>query len=464
MKNAVIMTFCLATAALPGVFSIPAGAQDTKPENPATTIAPATQPATMPATKPAEPPLRQESLIAARGAAVEKLLGRIGKLKMGAEGKNTLNDLLADDAAMKTVVISYLSSLETKGEPEYSGDRDKKCTVTLEASVADLQQVLGENFLAYRGKKFKAEDVVILTKQNGDETLSETAVGEADPKKWLPDGDAVAVGMDGYLHESLLTGEAEKYWDAHCTAEGRLDAVKKARKRAVDSLLRQVEELKVNGGITVRDIVGDSWGDAELIEELTSGARETTVLYYRSVPVVEVTAEMRLRGFFASLRSWAKTHGKDKAVIESLMRLALNAEDKKCTATGIAAVDKEGLKDADKDKKIAGVLIAADAFRDFGGYVSKTLIGENSRPLRVNAIALVAMKISKAEIASKLTVGEYAAKNAAFDRTFIEFLQLVKTTEVANEGDKPEITAGIDMTPLNRALIYHASEDKLKIK
>ncbi len=461
MKNAGIMTFCYAIAVLSGTFCVSAWAQETKPEKTATT-SPATAPATMPESRPDEPSLRQESLMAARAAAVEKLLGRVGKLKIGADGKNTLSDLMAEDVWMKTVVIAYLSSLETKGEPQYSGNRDKKCTVTLEASVKDLQEAMGDNFLAYRGKKFKDEDIQKLAKNNDKDAMSETAAGEADPKKWLPDGEAVTVGMDGYLHKSLLTGAAEKYWSAHCSDEGRLGALRVARKRAIDSLLTQVNDLD---RVAVSKIVGDSWGDAGLTEELTSGARETTVLYYRNAPVVEVAVEMRLRGFYASLRSWAKTHDKDKDTIELLMRLALKAGDEKCTAVGIAAVDAESFKNIDKDKKAAVVIVAANAFKELDGHVSRSLIGENSRPLRVNAMALVALKISRAKIAfpqfdSSMTVGEYAASNAAFGRTLIEFLQLMKTTESKTEGDKPEINAEIDMVPLQRAFLNQVSKDR----
>lgn len=403
MKNTRVATFCLAVAALLGAFVTSALAQETRP-------------ATRPATKPAELSLRPEALRAAKAVAIEKLLSRVSKLKMGPKGKSTVGDFVEDFDLMQSFVIGYLCSRKIQGDPKYSGSRDKKCKVTMEIPVEKLQGFLVDSFVLYKGKKFKIEDIKAITKQNKNDTLTETASGEARSEKWLPDGKAVKVTIDGYEHELLLTGDAKKYWAEHCDEAGRLEAVQNARKHAVASLAEQVGWIKITGDMTVRQLVGDSWDESDVMAELTSGAREMTVLYYEHAPIVEVAVEMRLRGFYASLRSWAKTHGKDKAVLERLIRLALGAKDEKVSAVGIGGVPEKQNVDVDKNMlAVLKVLAAADM-----DTAIRKLVNSNSR----------------------------------FTRTFIELIL---------RQMQPEATANENVL-LWRAIVYHVRKGELKIK
>ena len=222
--------------------------------------------------------LAQRELLAYRAAradAIRKLAERIKGLNITSE--TLVADFVAESDRIETAMIAFLTGVREKGDPTYydDGSCELVMEVTIETVILNLKSIHDHY---YHGDAVSINDFDQMTLTNERKVLTETGMGVMPPEEAI-----VPVGSDHSVESrSYLYGAAGVFWDAHCTPQGRLMAVRAARIEGIRRLAERIGGVVIDSETTVQDFVAESDYIDLATNTFLRGIRETGVRYHAS--------------------------------------------------------------------------------------------------------------------------------------------------------------------------------------
>jgi hypothetical protein len=244
---------------------------------------------------------------AARVDAMRKLAERINGLKI--TSSTTVHDFVTEDDTIDTSMKSWIRGMKEEGKPKFDGEvATVEMSVTLKTVVRKLTQLYTAH---YKGDKVKIHDFQKMTELNKITKITE--IGEG-------------VVPDELDEEPLISSKKSKgnprippYWNKHCTARGRLMAVRAARIDAMRRLAERIKGVRITSDTTVQDFVTQSDDVNVDMRAFLRGAKEIGMRYHRDELIVEVEMEVVLKTVLTHFKSWVDAHYKgDKVKIKQL--------------------------------------------------------------------------------------------------------------------------------------------------
>ncbi len=408
---------------------------------------------------------------AARADAIRKLAERINGLLITSQ--TTVKDFVAESDTIRTAMTSFLSGMKEVSGPNYM--EDGTCEVTLEVKINEIITTLKRfHRKYYQGNRIRIEDFDQMTTTNKVKTIRETGAGA--PRENFVEDPISPVADGGSLSSLSHMGPAAKeYWMAHCTARGRLMAVRAARVDAFRRLGERIGGVLINSRTTVRDFVAESDQVDMDMRTFVRGAQETGVRYHSRELIVEVELSIKLREVIKTIQNWAETHYRgDRVRKQDFEKVILENRDKVIRETGMGVPPEKYLKNpSPADRAVVGLTAQAP------DWISRTLraTGQGAveqgnrnaaqaklmayRAAELDARRKLAEQINGLVITSSTTVSDFVAENDDIRTDLVAFQQgtsVVDGSQQISPDGTAEVMVEIDLRPLWRIITYYQRE------
>jgi len=401
---------------------------------------------------------------AARADGIRKLAERIKGLNITSE--TTVADFVAESDRIDTAMTAFLTGLREKGDPKYydDGTCEVVMEVTIETVIMDLKSIHDHY---YHGDAIKIDDFDEMTLTNERKVLTETGMGVMPEEEKMVDVDSDVGSVDS---RAYLVGPAGDFWDAHCTARGRLMAVRAARVDGIRRLAERIGGVVIDSETTVRDFVAESDYIDLATNTFLRGVRETRVRYHDNELIVEVEVEVTLRDVLVSVLAWVETEMDEGDVrIEALEEVIVETRDRVLSETGMGVPPEKYLKgDTEEVIGVIGMVSAPpDWVHDIHRAVGMAAIDEDMdneaqarlmayRAAELDARRKLAEELGGLLIESDTTVQDFVTQNDTIRTRMLAFMQgahvLDASKKVLSDGSV-EITVEIDLYPLWRLIV-----------
>jgi len=413
---------------------------------------------------------------AARAEAMRKLAERIYGLSITSQ--TSVRDFVTESDTIQTAMMAFLQGAREVGKPKYM--EDGTCEVTMEVALQEVVLQLKKLYKEYStSKKITIQDIEKITLKTNQKTIRETGMGAPRPE--LMEDPPVEVGEASIESFSYLTGPAKEYWMAHCTARGRLMAVRAARLDALRRLAERINGLMISSETSVRDFVAESDAINTELNAFIRGAKETHITYHSDELIVEVEMQVTLRELVAGLKKWYSEYYKgNKIKVQDLEKLTVRTRDKVIREIGMGVPPEQYLKDVDESQ--GQVLKLA---QQAPAWVSRTLRATGSaaidtetdnlaqaklmamRAAELDARRKLAERIDGLMITSNTSVRDFVAMNDEIETSMLTFQQGARVVEGSQkmlEDGTCEVTVEIDLKPLWNSIIYYERKLSLTIR
>ncbi len=413
--------------------------------------------------------LAQRKLLAYRAAradAIRKLAERINGLNITSE--TTVADFVAESDTIETAMLAFLTGVREAGDPTYYEDGSCELTmeVTLETVIVNLKSIHDRY---YHGDLLTVNDFDEMTVTNERAVLTETGMGVMPEEEGMIPVDSSTGSVDS---RAYLRGRAAEFWDAHCTARGRLMAVRAARVEGIRRLAERIGGVVVDSETTVRDFVAES----DYIDLATStflrGVRETRIRYMPNELIVEVEVEVTLQDVLVTIKSWLQRQQLgDTVMIERLEEAIVTTRERVIAETGMGVPPEQYLKNVTAElSAVIGMVASAPGWihnthRAVGvAAIDDTMANQAQarlmafRAAELDARRKLAEELGGLLIRSNTTVHDFVAQNDTIRTRMLAFMQgarvLDETKTVLPDGSV-EITVEIDLYPLWQLIIVN---------
>jgi len=413
--------------------------------------------------------LAQRKLLAYRAAradGIRKLAERIKGLNITSE--TTVADFVAESDRIDTAMTAFLTGVREKGDPKYydDGSCELVMEVTIETVIINLRSIHDHY---YHGDAIEIDDFDEMTLTNERKVLTETGMGVMPEEEEMIDVDSDVGSADS---RAYLVGPAGDFWDAHCTAQGRLMAVRAARVEGIRRLAERIGGVVIDSETTVRDFVAQSDYIDLATNTFLRGVRETRVRYHDNELIVEVEVEVTLRDVLVSVLAWAETEiDGDDVRIEALEEIIVETRDRVLSETGMGVPPERYLKgDTDAVVGVIGMITAPPGWvHDIHRAVGMAAIDEDMdneaqarlmafRAAELDARRKLAEELGGLFIESDTTVQDFVTENDTIRTRMLAYMQgarvLDDTKEVLSDGSV-EITVEIELYPLWRLIVVN---------
>ena len=414
---------------------------------------------------------------AARSDAVRKLAERIKGLKIRSD--TTVQDFVTESDTIRTALDAHVMGMK---EVSCKYLEDGSCEVVMEIKLSQVIATLKSiQAVHYKGKNVKARNFQQMSTTNKITVIRET--GSGVPREELiqvplapPASGATQATFSG------ATDQARKYWAQYCTARGRLTAERAARVDAMRKLAERIKGLRITSTTTVQDFVTESDEINTRVNTYIRGMKEVGRRYHKDELVVEVEMQIKLRQFYASLKSWTSTHLKGNNVkLRQVEEAVVRAKDTVITETGMGIPPAKYLKTTTPAAVRQTVATASAA----PGWATRTLRATGNaavdntnanaaqaklmakRAAELDARRKLAEKLSGLQITSNTSVADFVAQNDQIGTSMMTFQQgagvVPNSFNVAADGTAAVIVE-IDLLPLWNSVLYYQRTLKITIK
>jgi len=308
-------------------------------------------------------------------------------------------------------------------------------------------------------------------------------VGSGAPREELLEEDLVlpAAGVERASFSGASRG-AQAYWAQFCTGRGRLMAERAARVDAMRRLAERIRGVFITSNTTVRDFVAESDDVNVRMDTFIAGAREVGRRYHEDELIVEVQVQIKLRTFYATLKSWSQTHYRGNRVkIRALEELIVRSADKIITETGMGVPPEKYLK-ATATVEVRQT-VALGAATPPWATQTVSAVGEGAmeetdpniaraklmafRAAELDGRRKLAERINGLRITSNTSVADFVTQNDEIRTSVLTFQQGVRVVDSSRKimPDKTaQVTVEIDLKPLWNSILYYQRTLKITIK
>ena len=419
---------------------------------------------------PSDSAKAQDKLMAQRAArvdAIRKLAEQINGLQI--DSKTTVKDFVAESDDIRAAMSSFLNGMKEK---DVKFNEDGTCTVTMDVTIETVTTTLKEiRDRYYKGDKFKATDFTQITQNVERKVL--TASGSGAPRQEWSEGPA-APAVEGKSFDSSIDymgARARKYWLANVKPAGRLMAVRAARIDAMRRLVERIAGSQINSETIVRDFVTERDDIQALSSALLTGAREVSIRYHDSEPVVEVEMAVTLETVTTAIRKMEDVRVKgDKVKMKEFEDRIEKIDRKDISETGMGVVRDDLMREAAPPAVMETVKEVAKWPPVLSETGSAAIDTENKDQAQAKLMAMrgaeldarrkLAERIDGLEVRSKTTVKDFVAQKDEIRTALMTFQQgayVVESSKKVNKDGTVEVTVEIDPEPLWDIVMHYSS-------
>jgi len=421
----------------------------------------------------------QNKLLAYRAARVDamrKLAERIAGLNITSE--TFVRDFVAESDTIQTELRAFIRGAKEIGAPKYS--EDGTCELVMEIKLKELIVALKKIYSEHSTKKILTiKDFEKMSVTTKIKVIRETGMGVPRPE--LMEEPLSEVVEGNLMSPTHLSGEAKAYWLAHCTARGRLMAVRAARVDAMRRLAERIRGVLISSETSVRDFVAESDQVDVSMSTFIRGARERGIRYHTDELIVEVQMSLTLRDLLVHLKSWGTEHYKgNKLKIKQFDKLIVQTKDKTIKETGMGVPPEQYLKEvtvAEKAVMSLGAKAPLWATRPLRAVGNAAVDTENAniaqaklmayRAAELDARRKLAEKIDGLMITSETSVHDFVATSDEIYTAMLTFQQgggVVEGSQKLMEDGTAQVTVEIEMKPLWNTVLYYQKKLSIKIR
>ncbi len=413
---------------------------------------------------------------AARADGIRKLAEQIRGLKLSA--KTTVRDFVTESDVIRTSLDAYLAGVRESGRPRYM--EDGSCEVTMEITLREVITTLKKFHTShYKGNKVTVRDIEKINVTSRKKVISATGMGA--PREEFIEEPLVPVPSGASVQTfSYLRDPAKAYWMSHCSARGRLMAVRAARVDAFRRLAERIKGVRITSQTTVRDFVAESDDVNISMNTFIRGAREVGIRYHADELIVEVELAVTLREVTAALQKFYSDHYTGKKItVRDFEKLTVTTKDKIITEAGMGVPPEKYLKSVtDVEKAVLRTGARAP------GWISSKLHepGEGAldvenpnkaqaklmayRAAELDARRKLAEKVAGLTISSSTTVQDFVTKSDEITTAMLTFQQgahVLEDTRRLADGTAV-VTVEIELKPLWNMVLYYQKKLAIQIK
>ena len=415
-----------------------------------------------PAPQPA--PQGEEAYRAAWADAIDNLTKRIKGLSITAE--TTVAGMLAENEAAEAALTAFLLGQQASGAPVYSEEGGCQLTVQLAFDVL----VNGLKLIHNRycgGDQLTEASFEKMLSSSTLMVLAAKGTGSADTTPMTPVISAVG-SVDSGVY---LFGEAEAFWNSHCTTHGRVLAIRAAREDGLRRLADRVGEAVIDSGTTVGGVVDELDFPELTISQFLPVVGETQVRYAPDRLVVEVTLEVVLQDVMVCISRWLKDQPDvEPTKIRQLERIIVAMRRTPVSAEGMGSPPVEYVTTSD-EKVVAAVALVnqrPDWIYDTLRAVGRSVVDERlDDQARAGQLALAAAELDawqKLIVAlNSLSIGTTTVGEVAVGSDSVRRALLACMMETPVPGDSRQVlpdgaieaAVEIDLHALWRAIVMN---------